>query len=60
LRALIRVNHGSAWTSATNGHQHGVEHELTLDRGAAAQPTILREKRSITTAKYNQPCQVRM
>src|SRR5262249_47258297 len=34
LRALIPVNHGSARTSATNGHQHRVEHELTLDRGA--------------------------
>jgi hypothetical protein len=27
--------------------------------GRAAQPTIFREKRSITTARYSQPCHVR-
>src|SRR4051812_14424012 len=32
LRALIRMNHGAARTPSAYGHQHGVEHQLAVNR----------------------------
>ena len=52
LRALVGMNQRAARPSATDRHQHGVEHELAVNgRARADQPTILRENRSMTTAR---------
>jgi hypothetical protein len=51
LGALIGMNQRAAWSSTPHGRQHGIEHELAVIVGPAAQPTIRRENRSMTTAR---------
>jgi hypothetical protein len=36
--------------SAPHGHQHRIEHQLAMQGRVAAQPTMSRENRSMTTA----------
>jgi hypothetical protein len=51
------VQQSSRWLSALEGHIERVEHQVPI-LSLIAQPTIIREKRSMTTARYNQPCLV--
>jgi hypothetical protein len=51
LTALIRMNQGTARPASPHLNQDGIEHELAVNRRLAAQPTIRRENRSITTAR---------